>query len=85
MICRVCKRELDSPVCSFCGEDNTPYMNQEDSLVNNSDGILEESSVEPEDKPIEEKKKIRKYNIDYNKLMRLGVALVLMVLARAAL
>ena len=58
MICRVCKRELDSPVCSFCGEDNTPYMNQEDSLVNNSDGILDESSVEPEDKPIEEKKKI---------------------------
>lgn len=27
MLCRVCKRDLgDNAVCSFCGEDNTPYI-----------------------------------------------------------
>ena len=28
MICKVCKRELDSPVCSFCGEDNSSLWGQ---------------------------------------------------------
>ncbi len=26
MLCKVCKRELNGPVCGFCGEDNTPYI-----------------------------------------------------------
>ena len=77
MVCRVCKRELESPICSFCGEDNTPYMNNND--VQKIEKVMEPA---PEKTDYDNKKirTVKKYKIDYKKLSKIIIGLVLIVL-----
>ena len=78
MLCRVCNRELKSPICEFCGEDNTAYMKNADTEIKES--IAEN---EPEIKKSEKKKspKVRKYKIDYKKLIRLVIIVAVIIIA----
>ena len=75
MICRVCKRELDSPVCSFCGEDNSDYIKNhaEQGAAQSEQSMTEPTPQTPA--------RVRKYKIDYKKLAGLIGALVLIVAA----
>ncbi|MBR2405210.1 MAG: WG repeat-containing protein [Clostridia bacterium] len=75
MICRVCKRELDSPVCSFCGEDNSDYMKNH---IEQNDASVEKSMTETTPQT---RARVRKYKIDYKKLAGLVLALALIVAA----
>ncbi len=77
MVCKVCKRELTSPVCDFCGEDNSAYMElqekggdaQPEQYINN---LSEEKQGEV---------KIKKFKIDYKKLFVLIGVLALIIAA----
>ncbi len=76
MVCKVCKRELSSPVCSFCGEDNSDYINaneKEDAPVPD----IDTSYIR--DEAYDDDVKIKKYKIDYKKLAILVGALILIV------
>ncbi len=83
MVCRVCKRELESPICSFCGEDNTSYMNDKDAeKIENQAEILPEKTTGEKKKPA----KIKKYKLDVKKLIKLivvvGVIVALIVIVK---
>ena len=78
MLCRVCKRELTSPICSFCGEDNSAYIKENE----NSGSAVNYKSAEKKD--LSDKKQItkkKKYKIDYKKLIRLIVAIIIVAAA----
>lgn len=74
MVCKVCKREIDSPVCSFCGEDNTPWIN----AAKDADPEPEKSNPAPTDGG-SSKPAVRKYKVDYKKLVRLLIALTVVI------
>lgn len=79
MLCRVCKRELgESSVCSFCGEDNTPYIQamKEESPKKE---IKEEKASLPKSKKTAKVKS--KYKINPKKLARSVIVLALTTLA----
>ncbi|MBQ4526959.1 MAG: WG repeat-containing protein [Clostridia bacterium] len=73
MVCRVCKREIDSPVCSFCGEDNTPWIEAARETVKSDEAV---ENIEPVSEPVVR----RKYRIDYKKLVRLIGVVVAIIL-----
>ena len=70
MVCRVCKRELTEEVCSFCGEDNSPYMQSD---------VNEETAVHSEEPKTEIKKKKTKYKLNKRKLARLVVIVICII------
>jgi len=78
MVCRVCKRELKSPVCEFCGEDNTAYMNGKDTDKTEE---ISKNATETRDLKKDKSVKVKKYKIDYKKLIRLIVIVLLIVVA----
>ncbi len=77
MVCRVCKRELDSPVCSFCGEDNSAYIDNDTNLSQMDTGAENVRVIEE----AEPQKKVKKYKIDYRKLIGLISAVILIIAA----
>ncbi len=83
MVCRVCKRELDSPICTFCGEDNTPYMNNKEQEENERIKETVPETVLPQK---EKTSKVKKYKLDFKKLLRLliilGVIIILVTLIK---
>ena len=72
MLCRVCKRELgDGPVCSFCGEDNTPYIE-----AAREDAQKKSTSQKAHEKMVEKKmgdKEVKAYTISKVKSERKSV------------
>ena len=80
MLCRVCKRELgDSPVCSFCGEDNTPYIQAKEDVKK----LNEAAAPKAEAKAQKEFKVKSNYKINYKKLARFVIIILLIILIPA--
>jgi len=77
MVCKVCKRELSSPVCSFCGEDNSAYISNQE----NSEDIQSDNGFTDAAETVTEEVKIKKFKIDYKKLFALIGILILIVTA----
>ncbi len=75
MLCKVCKRELtNGAVCGFCGEDNTPYIEnarQERGVACEDTAITARSTH----KPIKHKTKST-YTYDVKKLVRFCIVLI---------
>lgn len=78
MICRVCKREIDDPVCYFCKEDNSAWVQEEKTQPANEDTGVEEIPVCSED--FEPSIPKRKYKVDKKKLIKF-LAIVAAVIA----
>lgn len=78
MVCKVCKRELTSPVCSFCGEDNSDYIDTQEK----DDATSPDTNASfDRDKMYDDDVKIKKYKVDYKKLAALVGVLILIVAA----
>lgn len=81
MVCRVCKKELtNGNICSFCGEDNTPYINPEKS---DSDFVASTQDAPKKETKSASKKAVlkRKYKLNKKKLIRLAVIIAIFVIA----
>lgn len=77
MICRVCKKEIkESKICSFCGEDNTPFTDIPEEIAD----IAQTDT--PEEKSYFKKlyKEGKKYKLNKKKLLRLIIAVALIVI-----
>lgn len=80
MICRVCKKEIDAPVCYFCGEDNSAWINREDSAPEKTvDAELEPEAIS-DDLEHGHTRHVRKYKIDKKKLIRLLAIIIAVIL-----
>ncbi len=75
MVCRVCKKELTNPICDFCGEDNSPYMQEAPA-----EKVIEESKEAIGDKKKKSgyKEKSR-YKLNKKKLLRFVVIVVCII------
>ncbi|MBR3933037.1 MAG: WG repeat-containing protein [Clostridia bacterium] len=68
MLCRVCKKELtQGNICSFCGEDNTPYLTEEADKASGNDKKETKRSKSGDKKT----DKFRKYKLNKKKLLKL--------------
>ncbi len=75
MVCKVCKRELTSPVCSFCGEDNSDYTDTNETKKTEE---LDANTSYIRDEAYDDDVKIKKYKVDYKKLAAfVGVLLLI--------
>lgn len=72
MVCKVCKKELDSPICSFCGEDNS----KEFYAQNKSESTP--SRIKNSRKLYGKKKKLR---INFKRVFVLAVSLLVLIFA----
>jgi len=85
MVCRVCKKELDGAICSFCGEDNTPYMNDDkNEILNDASSVADDRISETKKSDNKAKKRStsrRTYKYDKKKLTRFIIVFLLIILA----
>ncbi len=75
MICRVCKRELSSPVCGFCGEDNSSLWSSEQGYS------IQERKAQSDEKDgaLAGKRKRKKSGINYGRVVVAVLILALIV------